>query len=71
VAPACNPGNLGGRDQEDRDLKPAGTKSSRDSISKNPSQKQIGLVKWLKMKGLSSSPSTEKKKVMESIEEIH
>jgi hypothetical protein len=30
--------------------------SSQDPISKNPSQ--IGLVEWLKVKGLSSIPST-------------
>jgi hypothetical protein len=33
----------------------------RDPISKNPSQK-IRLVEWLKVKALSSSPSTGKKK---------
>jgi hypothetical protein len=34
---------------------------SGDTISKNLSQK-IGLVEWLKVKALSSSPSTTKKK---------
>jgi hypothetical protein len=34
-------------------------KYSPDPISKNPSQK--GLVEWLKVKVLSSSPSTAKK----------
>jgi hypothetical protein len=32
----------------------------RDPISKNPSQKE--LLEWLKVKALSSSPGTEKKK---------
>jgi hypothetical protein len=36
--------------------------SQRNPILKNPSQK-IGLVECLKVKFLSSSPSTEKKKV--------
>jgi hypothetical protein len=35
--------------------------SSRDPISKNPLQK-IGLVKWLKVKALSSIPSIIKQK---------
>jgi hypothetical protein len=34
--------------------------SSQDPISKKPSQK--GLVEWLKMKALSSNPSTTKNK---------
>jgi hypothetical protein len=33
-----------------------------DSISKNSFTKKIGLVEWLKVKALSSSPSTAKKK---------
>jgi hypothetical protein len=33
----------------------------QDPISKNPSQK-LGLVKWLKVKGLSSSLGTTKNK---------
>jgi hypothetical protein len=57
VAHTCNPSYSGGRDQEDRGLKPAPANSSQDTISKTSSQK-IGLVEWLKVKALSSSPST-------------
>jgi hypothetical protein len=42
-------------------LKPAQTNSSGDPISKKPFTK-IGLVELLKVKALSSSPSTEKNK---------
>jgi hypothetical protein len=38
VAHTCNPSYLGGRDQQDCDLKPAEASSLRDPISKNPSQ---------------------------------
>jgi hypothetical protein len=62
VAHACNPSYSGGRDQKDRNLKSARANSLRDPISKNPSQK-IGLVEWLKVKALSSNPSTGKKKM--------
>jgi hypothetical protein len=48
-------------DQEDRNSKPAQANSLRDPISKNHSQK-IGLVEWLKVRVLNSSPSTKKKK---------
>jgi hypothetical protein len=41
-AQACNPRYSGGRDQEDRGLKAAWANSSRDPISKNPSQKKKG-----------------------------
>jgi hypothetical protein len=44
VAHACNPGYSGSREQEDCGLKPAGTKSSRDLASKNPSLKKRELV---------------------------
>jgi hypothetical protein len=47
VARACNPSYSGGRDQEDRSLKPVWENSSRDPISKNPITK--GLVEWLKV----------------------
>jgi hypothetical protein len=40
VAHACNPSYSGGRDQEDPGLKPGQANSSRDPISKNPSQKK-------------------------------
>jgi hypothetical protein len=36
MAHACNPSYAGGRDQEDRDLKPAQANSLQDPISKNP-----------------------------------
>jgi hypothetical protein len=42
-------------------LKLAWANSSRDPNSKKPFSK-IGLVEWLKVKVLSSSPSTAKKK---------
>jgi hypothetical protein len=38
-AHACNPSYSEGRDQENSGLKPAQENSSRDPISKNPSQK--------------------------------
>jgi hypothetical protein len=39
VAHTCNPSYSGGRDQENRSLKPVQAKSSQDPILKNPSQK--------------------------------
>jgi hypothetical protein len=60
VALACNPSYLGGRNQEDQGSKPSWANSSRDPISKEPSQK-IGLVEWLKVKTPSSNLSTTKK----------
>jgi hypothetical protein len=47
-AHACNPSYSGGRDQEDRSLKPARANSLRDSISKKPFTKK-GLVEWFKV----------------------
>jgi hypothetical protein len=61
VAHACNPSYTGGTGQEERGSKPAQANSSRDPISKNVLQK-IGLVEWLKVEALCSSPSTAKKK---------
>jgi hypothetical protein len=55
VAHVCNPCYSGGRDQEDSGSKPA----QANSYLKNPFTK-IGLVECLKVKALSSSPSTEK-----------
>jgi hypothetical protein len=55
-----NPTDSGGRDQEDHGSKSTRANSSQDPVLKNPSQK-IGLVEWLKVKALSSSPSTTKK----------
>jgi hypothetical protein len=40
VAHACNPSYSGGRDQEDRGLKPVQANSSKDPISKILSQKR-------------------------------
>jgi hypothetical protein len=42
-------------------LKQAGANGSEGPISKKPITK-IGLVKWLKVKALSLSPNTAKKK---------
>jgi hypothetical protein len=61
VAHACNPSYSEGRDQEHQSLKPAPASISLDPISKKLITKN-GLVVWLKVKVLSSSPSTEKKK---------
>jgi hypothetical protein len=47
VAHACNPSYSGGRDQEDRGLKPAWENNSRDLILKKNLYKK-GLVEWLK-----------------------
>jgi hypothetical protein len=44
MAHTCNPSYSGGRDQEDRGLKPAHANSSRDPILKKPSQKRAGGV---------------------------
>jgi hypothetical protein len=60
VAHACNPSYWGGRDQEDSSSKPA-----RQIVRETLSQKtlyKIGLVEWLKVKALSSSPNTTIKK---------
>jgi hypothetical protein len=59
VAYAYNPSYSGGRDQEDRSLKPVWTNSLQNPISQNPSQKKV-LVERLKVDVLSSSPSTTK-----------
>jgi hypothetical protein len=40
---SCNPGYLGGRDQEDGNSRPSQAKSYRDSISIN----KLGVVAWL------------------------
>jgi hypothetical protein len=58
VAHAYHPSYSGGRDQEDRGLKPAQAKVLKIPSRKNPSQKL--LVEWVK--ALSSNPSTTKKK---------
>jgi hypothetical protein len=61
VAHACNPSYSVGKDQEDHGSKRAWANCSQDPISKNPSQKITGLVEWLKVKALSSSPVPKKK----------
>jgi hypothetical protein len=60
-AHACNPSYSGGRDQENCGSKPAWANSSMRTYLKKPFTK-MGLVEWLKMKALSSSPSTSNKK---------
>jgi hypothetical protein len=60
VAHTCNPSYSGGRDQEDYSLKLAQANSSRPYLKKLFTKR--GLVEWLKVKALSSSPSTVKKK---------
>jgi hypothetical protein len=60
VAHACNPSYSGGRDQEDRGSKPAQANSSSRPYLENPFTK-MGLLQWLKVKALSSSPSPAKK----------
>jgi hypothetical protein len=65
VAHACNPSYLGGKDQEDRGSKPAQANSLGDPISKKKKKKNLHknrAVESLKVKALSSSPSTIKKK---------
>jgi hypothetical protein len=73
VVHACNPSYSGGRDQEDRGLKPAQANSSARPYLEKPFTKKVGLVEWLKMKALSSSPSTakQKKKPPSGIEEYN
>jgi hypothetical protein len=46
VAHICNPSYSGGRDQEDRSLKPAWANSLRDLIPKQRNHKK-GLAEWL------------------------
>jgi hypothetical protein len=64
VAHTCNLRYSGGRDQEDCGSKPAPANSLQELILKKPMTKK-GLVEWLKVKVLSSNPSTEKKKKSE------
>jgi hypothetical protein len=59
VAHTCNPSYSGGRDQEDYGWKPTWANSLRDPISKKTLHKK-GLVEWLRVYPLSSSPSTAK-----------
>jgi hypothetical protein len=59
VAHACNPSYSGGSNQEDCSWKPAGANNFSRSYLEKPFTK-IGLVEWLKVKALSSSPSMAK-----------
>jgi hypothetical protein len=59
VAHACNPSHSEGRDEEDQSSKPAQANSSTRPYLEKPFTK-IGLVEWLKVKALSSNPSTAK-----------
>jgi hypothetical protein len=60
VAHFCNPSYSRGRDQEDHGLKSAQVNSSLRPYLEKPFTK-IGLVEWLKVKVLSSDPSTANK----------
>jgi hypothetical protein len=59
-AHACNPNYSGGRDQR-MEVRSQIRQIVLETLNQKPFTK-IGLVKWLKMKALSSSPSTAKKK---------
>jgi hypothetical protein len=61
VVLAYNRSYSGGRDQEDCSSKTARANSSVRPYLEKPFTK-IGLVEWLKVKALSSTPSTAKKK---------
>jgi hypothetical protein len=56
VAHACDPSYSRGKDQEDCGSKPAWANSSARHYLKTPFIK-IGLMEWLKVNALSSSPS--------------
>jgi hypothetical protein len=58
---AYNSSYLGGSYQEDFSLKSARANSWWDPVSTKPITKK-GLVEWLKVKAMSSNPSTAKKK---------
>jgi hypothetical protein len=59
VAHTYNPSYSGGRDQEDGGSKPAQGKQFKTLSQKIPVTK-IGLIERLKVKTLSSNPSTKK-----------
>jgi hypothetical protein len=61
VAHTYNPSYSGGRDREDCGSKPAWGNCLWEPISERSITK-IGLVEWIKMKVLSSSPTSAKKK---------
>jgi hypothetical protein len=52
---ACNPSYSGGRDQEDCGSKPDWANNLKKLFTKT------GLVEWINLKALSSSPSTANK----------
>jgi hypothetical protein len=58
MAHFCNPSYSGGRDQEDHGSKPALANSSGDPIWKKKKNTKKGLAEWLKVKALSSNPSS-------------
>jgi hypothetical protein len=66
VAHFCNPRYSEDRNQKQQSLKPAWANSSKRPCLEKPFTK-IGLVEWLKVKALSSSPSTAKKKRKKTI----
>jgi hypothetical protein len=64
VVHACNPSYSGGRDQEDRDLKPAQANSSWDPIKKKKSQKRAGRVAQGRNPEFKPQYHTQKKNLM-------
>jgi hypothetical protein len=64
VAHASNPSYSGGRDQFGS--KPTQANSSTRPCLETPFKQKIGLVEWLKVKAMSSNPSTAKKVVIAS-----
>jgi hypothetical protein len=65
VAHACNHSYSGGRNQEHHGSKPTGAKKKKQMFTRPYLKKpftKMGLVEWLKVQALSSSPSTAKKK---------
>jgi hypothetical protein len=58
-AHSCNPSYSAGRDQEDHGSKPVSSKSFMTPYLEKTHRKK-GLVEWLKVKALSSNPSTAK-----------
>jgi hypothetical protein len=70
VAHAYNPNYSGGRDQEDFGSKPAWANCSVRPYLKEKKKKKNhkkGLVEWLKVKALSSNPSTRDKKNLKGV----
>jgi hypothetical protein len=61
VAHSCNPSYSGGRDQEDRSLKPVQENSSQDPVSKKPTTKK-GWLSGSRWRPWVRAPVPEKKK---------